>query len=292
MSEPKKRSTVQLSINTTHWQSGTNRYRLPFAQPLDLRGRNAKLSMYQYGIYNSTYNISSALQNNTFYITWLGATKECVIPDGFYSVSDLNVVLQFNLTKNKYYCINTTNSSQVVFNFALSVNSARYAVQLDINFIPASTSTFWSTYSQPSTPGWTKPSVNTYPTIIFNTNLEKLLGFDTSIVAYPSSTTVGTESSKSFLSVTYPVLSPIFTYIVTCNLINNRLSQIPNLFHQIPLNKAYGQLLNETLGSSEGLTCEDTTFNYLEISFLDQNYNFLQRADPDMTMSVLLTMDV
>jgi len=292
MSEPKKRSTVQLSINTTHWQSGTNRYRLPFAQPLDLRGRNAKLSMYQYGVYNSTYNISSALNNNTFTINWLGQSVVCTIPDGFYSVSDLNIVIQFNLTKNKFYCFNTTNSSQVIFNFALSVNTARYAVQLDVNYIPASTATFWTTYSQPATPGWTKPTVNTYPTITFSTNLEKLLGFDTSITTYPASTTVGTESSKSFLSVTYPVLSPIFTYIVTCNLINNRLSQVPNLFHQIPLNKAYGQLLNETLGATEGLSCEETTFNYLEISFLDQNYNFLQRADPDMTMSVLLTMDI
>ena len=286
-----ERQTMQISINTNNWISGTNKYRLNFAQPLDLRGKHAKLALFQYGIYNSTYNISSALNNNTFYITWLGATRECIIPDGYYTVSELNIMLQFHLTKNKFYCTNSTNSSQVIYNFALSVNTSRYAIQLDVNYIPASTSTFWNSYILPPSPGWTKPTVNTYPTIIFSNGLKKILGFDTTVTSYPSSTTVGTESSKSFLSTTYPVISPIFTYILTCNLINNKLSQVPNMFHQIPLDQGFGKLLTGTL-QGEGLTCEETQYNFLEIAFLDQNYNYLQRCDPDMTLSLLLTMDI
>ena len=72
--------------------------------------------------------------------------------------------------------------------------------------------------------------MNTYPMITFSTNLEKLLGFDTTITTYPRTTTVPAgESSKSFLSPTYPILSPVFTYILTCNLVHNKLSNIPNL---------------------------------------------------------------
>ena len=289
----KNRQTISMNINTTHWVPGTNKYRLNFLQPLDCRNNNATVPLYQYGIYNSSYNISSALNNNQFTINWLGTSYNCTIPDGYYSISDLNIVLQYNLTKNKLYCYNTTNSSQVVYNFALSVNASRYGVQLDINYIPASTATFWNNYSQPVTPGWTKPTVNTYPSITFSTNLEKLLGFDTTITTYPATTTVPTgETSKSFLSPTYPILSPVFTYILTCNLVHNKLSNIPNLFHQIPLDKGYGQLLCNTLPIGTGLSCNQTQHNYLEICLYDQDYKNLQMVDPELTLTVLITFDV
>jgi hypothetical protein len=286
------RETLSLNINTTHWIPGTNRYRLPFAKPLNLKGRNATVALYQYGVYNSSYNISTRLQNNTFTIKWRGVDYQCVIDDGYYSISDLNIVLQYHLTKNKLYCINTTNTSQVIYNFSLSVNNSRYAVQLDCNYIPASTSTFWNTYSLPSGATWTKPSAHTYPQLVFSTNLEKLLGFNTAIDTYPLTTTVGTESSRSFLSVTYPILSPVFSYLLTCNLISNKLSQVQNLFHQIAIDKPFGQLLAGTLPISTGLTCDDALTNYIEITFLDQDYNSLQMVDPEITLTILLMMDV
>ena len=288
----KSRQTISMNLNTTHWVPGTNKYRLNFLQPLDCRNNNATVALYQYGIYNSSYNISVALNNNTFSFNWLGTVHSCTIPDGYYSISDLNVIIQYNLTKNKLYCFNTTNASQVVYNFALSVNASRYGVQLDINYIPASTNTFWNSYTQPATPGWSKPSVNTYPTITFNTNLEKLLGFDTTITTYPASSTVGSESSKSFLSPTYPILSPVFTYILTCNLVHNKLSNVPNLFHQVPLDKPYGSLLCATLPIGTGLTCNATQHNYLEICLLDQEYKPLQMVDPELTLTILISLDI
>ena len=287
-----RRETLSLNINTTHWVQGTNRYRLNFAQPLNLKGKNATVALYQYGVYNSSYNISTRLQNNTFTIKWLGTDYLCMIDDGYYSISDLNIVIQYHLTRNKLYCVNTTNASQVIYNFALSVNNSRYKVQLDCNYIPASSNTFWNTYSLPSSAPWTKPGSNTYPQIVFSTNLEKLLGFNTVIDTYPLTTTVGSESSKSFLSVTYPILSPVFTYLLTCNLISNKLSQVQNLFHQIAIDKPFGQLLTGTLPISTGLSCDDAMTNFIEITFLDQEYNSLQMVDPEITLTILLMMDV
>ena len=95
----------------------------------------------------------------------------------------------------------------------------------------------------------------------------------------------------SFISDGYPIISPIFTYVLTCNLIESKMSIVPNIFFQIPLTASFGAMISETLPSSNGLTVISTIFNYVEITILDQNYNSLTLKDPEITVSLVLEVE-
>jgi len=58
-------------INQNQYQgNGVFSYKFPRA----VNFVNAKISLYSLAMYNSTFNISSVYNNNTFYITWINGT--------------------------------------------------------------------------------------------------------------------------------------------------------------------------------------------------------------------------
>ncbi len=75
-------------INTSHYDANTNSYKYKF--PFAIQFTNAKVSVQNIAVYNSTYNISAGYQNNTLVLKWLGTDYNITIPDGFYSFDDLN----------------------------------------------------------------------------------------------------------------------------------------------------------------------------------------------------------
>lgn len=52
-------------------------------------------------IYNSIQNINSKRGNNIITLNWLGTDYVFLIPDGYYSVSDINYFLQNQCILNK-----------------------------------------------------------------------------------------------------------------------------------------------------------------------------------------------
>lgn len=278
-----------VNINTTHWIPGTNRYRLTFNSPLDLRGKTAHLCMYQYGVYNSTYNISSKLQNNTYSIKWIdGTIVNCVLADGYYDFNSLNLNIQYNLVKNKMYLQSSTNASQVLYYISVSANAIQYAGDININYIPTSLPTG---YQIPVGATWTLPAVNTYPQLILSDGLRKLFGFKAQNT-FPLTQAVPTPAvNAGFTSDTYPILSPVFTYLLTCNLVTSIVSSVPTLFYQIPLTKGFGSLISETISQNNGLTINPSIYNFIEITLLDQDYNSLMLIDPELTISLVLEIE-
>lgn len=278
-----------VNLNTTHWVTGTNRYRLNFSSPLDLRGKKASLCMYQYGIYNSTYNISSKLGNNTYQIKWVdGTVYNCTMPDGYYDFSAINLNIQYNLVKNKLYLQNTTNASQVLYYISVSANTIQYASEININYLP---STLPTGYSIPTGATWTLPVSAMYPQLILSSGLRKLFGFKEQ-TSFPLSQSAGsTPVNVGFISDTFPILSPIFTYMLTCNMISSNVSPVPTLFYQIPLTKSFGSLISETVIDQTGLSINSSIYNFIEITLLDQDYNTLSLIDPELTISVVIEVE-
>jgi hypothetical protein len=278
-----------VNLNTTHWVTGTNRYRLNFSSPLDLRGKKASLCMYQYGIYNSTYNISSKLGNNTYQIKWVnGTVYNCTMPDGYYDFSAINLNIQYNLVKNKLYLQNTTNASQVLYYISVSANTIQYASEININHLP---STLPTGYQIPTGATWSMPTNATYPQLILSSGLRKLFGFKEQ-TSFPLSQSAGPMPvNVGFISDTFPILSPIFTYMLTCNMISSNVSPVPTLFYQIPLTKSFGSLISETVIDQTGLSINSSIYNFIEITLLDQDYNTLSLIDPELTISVVIEVE-
>lgn len=69
--KPKTVKRQLININTSNYVSG-NKYSYKFPTPVKFQ--NCSVSLYQFNMYNSTYNISAALGNNTYSINWLGTT--------------------------------------------------------------------------------------------------------------------------------------------------------------------------------------------------------------------------
>lgn len=282
----KETDRFMVNINTTHWISGTNRYRLNFANTLDLRGKRAQLSMYQYGIYNSTYNISSKLDNNIYQIKWVdGTIYNITLPDGYYDFNALNLNIQYNMVKNKLYLQNSKNASQVLYYISVASNTVQYASEININYVP---NTLPTNYSIPAGATWSMPSVNTYPQLILSAGLQKIFGFTQQTSFPPSQTVPAIPVNVGFVSNTYPVLSPIFTYMLTCNMISSNVSTVPTLFYQVPLTKSFGSLISETVSQANGLTINPSIYNFIEITLLDQEYNTLSLIDPELTISLVI----
>ena len=104
-----------ISINSTHYVSN-NFYRLKLSKAVEFK-KGDKLSLYSFSMYNSFYNISQAqYQNTNIQFTWFDNTiYNWTIPNGYYSLQDLNIWLQQQFILNKLYCVNSNNSQNIYF---------------------------------------------------------------------------------------------------------------------------------------------------------------------------------
>lgn len=286
----KKRITYQVNINTTHYVAGTNAYKVTFPSTVDVSKNNAKLGVFQYSMYNSTFNISDKLGNNTYKIIWVdGVTYDIKIEDGYYSFSDLNQNLQYNMAKHKLYLQNSTNSSQVMYFIGCLANSIQYTAQIDVLYVP---STLPNGYVIPNGANWSLPSTAKYPQLVLSSGLMKMFGFKQQSVFPSSSSTANGLTNLSFLSETYPILSPVFTYIIGCNLMNSPYSNLSTQFFAIPLTAGFGSLIHETMGSYALLDVSPGIYSNIVITLHDQEFNPIIPEDPELSLSLIFQHDV
>lgn len=268
-------------INTANYNGG-NKYTYRF--PSGIKMENTKLSLYSLSMYNSTYNISSDLRNNTFSINWLGTVYNFTIPDGYYSIPDLNFYLQQQMLLNNLY-LTVNNGGQNVFFVELVVNTVRYKAQLNCYYIPTSANASLLGYTKPGSASWSYPSSNETPTISFCSGLLTLLGFKDGLISYPS---VAQATNYTKVSDTYPVLSPIFNYIITCNLVESKFNNVPNILCQVPINASFGNLISLNNSQSQQINVRKGTYNEIVIQLWDQNYDILRMNDPEMILTLLI----
>ena len=268
-------------INTTHFQGG-NRYSFKFPNGISLK--DAKISLYSLSMYNSTYNITSQLQNNTFSIDWLGTVYNFIIPDGYYSIPDLNFYFQQQMLLNSLY-VTINNSGQNVFFIELLVNTVRYKAQLNSYYIPTTANATTLGYTKPSGASWSYPGTNTTPRVTLSAGLKVLMGFSDTTFVYPVSTQATNYVKISDL---YPVLSPIFNYIMTCNLCESKFNNVPNILCQIPINAGFGDLISLNNSQAQLIQINDGNYGEIVIQLWDQNYNVLQMQDPELILTLLI----
>ncbi len=89
-------------------------------------------------MYNSTFNVTAARGNNVIQLIWNAGTTTnytFTLADGYYSISDLNYFLQQQMILNNLYCT-TNGGSQNVYFIELQINAVRYAVSLNLYYLP------------------------------------------------------------------------------------------------------------------------------------------------------------
>ena len=271
-----------ISINSTHYV-GNNLYRLKLPKAVEFK-KGDKLSLYSFSMYNSFYNISaSQYQNTNITFTWFDNTiYNWTIPDGYYSLSDLNLWLQQQFVLNKLYCVNSNNSQNIYF-VQFQTNSVLYKAQIDVYFMPSATNA--TLYGYQVAPGatWTFPSVNTMVRITINDNLKVYFG--------TTQTTFGIitpAQNMNYLSDVCPSISRVFSIYLGCNLITSDFNQIGNLFSQFPISASYGNLIKIDSPIDALISIKEGIYSDISITLWDQNNNALSFIDKDLTLFLIV----
>jgi hypothetical protein len=314
----------QFLITSDHYVKGTNTYR--YVLPIGMTVNTGdQIAVQCASIYNNSFNIRKDWNNNTFVIFYNGfnlnnipssfvkgnvytdpydssivVNKKYVqitIPDGYYDVPALNAFLLQQCHLLGFYLKGANNSGDMYFmNFLVNPNV--YKMEIDMFVIPNSLPTG---YSLPSNT-FSLPSPAQTPFLYFPAAPPSKYGSFASIFGFPNSTffpnsaitnTNGASVSSQTLSATgyVPCLNPITTYIFTCNLVSNQYCNPDNLFFQMPINAAYGDLMVYN-SYPIFITARSSSYQYIEISIYDQFLNNLVLNDSEFNITILWSQNI
>ena len=286
MSKDKEEGTIfPVILNQTNLltnNSANNIYSYKFPGSASFKGAKVAISSIQ--MYYSWQNINSTYGNNTLSIIFptaaTTATVSITIPNGSYSVTDLNAYLQSVMITNGYYLVD--GSGNYIYYIELVENATAYSIQLNCYPVPT---TLPTGYTNPG--GWVLPTTAYTPQLVVpNTAITSILGFATGTFPPAHQTT-----TYSKLSTTVPQLSPVSSVIVGCNLVNNKLANPRNVIYSFsPNGTTYGSQIVSNAYQYSWVDVQDGTFGSIDITFYDQNFGALQILDTNIVIFLLIKM--
>ena len=270
--------------NSSYVAGSQNQYVYTLPQSVKFTNKS-RVGIVSIAAFNSTFNVQASRNNNTLTFVWNAAvpvTYTWTISDGYYSSSDLNSWLQSQMYANNLYCL-SNNGANVVYFYEIVQNAVRYSIQLNSYYIPTQTNATSLGYTQPTGSTWSFPSSNQTPQLTFNASFGNLIGM--SAQTFPSSIQA---TNQSQISTQTPIISPVNSYILTCNLINSKYSIPSNTFFSLPLNGSLGQLISYVAPSVVYSDIAPNTYSNIVISFYDQLFNKLQMNDNEVVMTIAI----
>lgn len=268
-------------INSSNVVS-SNTFAIDLPTAIDLNDYDCSLGTSY--MYNSVYNISTFLNNNSFTIIHpknAGSdTISVTLPDGGYNISDLNSYLQYILIQNgKYIVNNTTGQNTYYCAFVLSPTS--YQVQFISYVLPSSLP---AGYSNPG--GMTFPAAaNQVPqlTVLSTNNFKDIIGFSPATYPSSSTSTVTVTSSSNYV----PNVNPISAIQFRLSCLLNNFSSNSQLLHVGTFSgSAIGELVNMSPVYPSYVPCQGT-HKTLTLSFYDQLGRPLGLLDPNIVVKIV-----
>lgn len=238
----------------------------------------------------SIFNITSAYNNNSFAFhfpsgagvgTYTNYT--ITIPDGFYTIDDLNSFIQQFCISNGLYLID--NNGNNVYYIAFYVNQVSYAIQILLYTVPRSLPAGWtqpaswigySTYTQDRTPHIVISSTN---------NFDDFIGFTPG--QYPP--TLPRTTNYSVLSNKKPpIASYVNSIIVHCSLVNNPVVSPSDILDAFQIsNTTFGSNINYTPSVEKFVKLTKGSYSSMIIYLTDQNNNPINLIDSNILLTLL-----
>jgi hypothetical protein len=267
-------------ITSANYTSGSS-FKYSFRSPLKIPDDISHISVVSCAVYNNTFNITSSYGNNTLTINWLGTNYTLTFPNGYYSASDINSYIQAYCYSNNLYM--TTSNGSIVYFIECTTNSVRYAISLNLYYIPTSANATTLGYTMPSGASWSAPATNQTPTITFNSAFGSLIGL--SAGTYPAT---AQTTNVQYVSTTTPIISPVNCYVITMSLLSNPYSYPNNVLYTIPLNASFGSLVTSTPANLVWNDLCGGNYNEFTITLYDQNMNQLSLNDNEVVITLAL----
>jgi hypothetical protein len=274
-------STIILNqSNIVNLNNGNNQ--LVFKFPNSVRLSNHALAVSNVSMFYSWYNISVALQNNTFQYTWstdgtnISSIYDVVIPDGTYNISDINAFLQNEMINNGDYLVDA--SGNYVYYLDMVVNAVEYGIQLNSFAVPT---------ALPS--GWTNPAGLVFPITSFTPQFIIPESFN-KIIGYPANTTfpqtITNLTNQSTISSVAPEVQPNPTLFITCSGIQNPYTIPSSIIYSITPNANVGDQIVFTPPQLIFNKILEGTYDRLALQILGSNLQPIQILDPNMTITL------
>lgn len=270
-----------LVLNSSNVVSGSynTRYQYNFIGG-GFRADNMEICISSASIPYAWYNISASYGNNTFsLILPTGATTQTIavtLPDGYYSVVDIQNYIQQVLIANLYYLID--GAGNYVFPFLLTYSQTYYKVQLICSTIPS---------TLPS--GWTQPAgAPALPTA--TTGVQFVVGTIGSVIGFVAGTypTVATSSSQNFLSTLTPVGSTVNSLVFRCSLVDNSVTMPSDIMDGCSINSAFGTNIIYDPSFEKWVKMKNGTYTSLIMTISDQNLGQIYSVDPNIAMTLMI----
>lgn len=266
-------SLFPIILTGKNYENGTFTYK--FARGSQ-KLQGAKLAFNSISIFYSWVNISKKEYNNsTFQVVHpFGNTfKELNldIPDGNYTIAQINQYLQKQLVINNLYLISPTGA--YVYFMELLANESQYAIELRLYDIPTSLPVGYTNK------GFEFPPVISKPTFIClnNSNFNLLLGFEK------------TAYMNSHISTFTPEMSPVSAVIIGCDIIENHLANPSSLLYSFTSTSVpYGSIISKEAQDLVFLNIKDGIYNSLSITLYDDKFNKLNIKDSSCVIYLLL----
>lgn len=245
--------------------------------------QDTKIALASCSLFYSWFNISSTFNNQRFSFTFTQGggpiTYNVVIPNGFYTVAQLNSYLQSFCITNGLYLVNA--SGQFVYYLEIVENASFYAIQLNCYPFPTALPGGWTNPA-----GMTFPGVATTPQFIIpaltTSTFSTLIGVNPG--TYPA---VVQATTFSKLSDTTPKINPVENVLIRCNLVNNQLSNPSDVLYSFNASGVgFGSLITAQPPEFLYLDVVDGYFSELQISFVDQSYNAVNLNDSSIIVQL------
>ena len=275
--------TILLNSSNVIENTNNTKYSYRFPNSFQLN-KGDKISLAQLTLPYSWFNINSALySNNTLQIIYNGQTTNIVFPDGSYSVDALNQYIHQTilLSTNNLPYSTTGSGATLTYNYFInfSTNETYYSIDLIIN--PA----ILGSSSNPKGATFTGfcPQVN------INSNISNIIGFKQA--SYPTITNRTTDFlTRSIDMKLIPNLSPVNSLIVLCSLAFNNVSgSSTNILYTISSNgTSFGNNIYLNLPQYQYVDTIAGSYQSLEITFVDQNFNRMMLNDYNVLISLII----
>lgn len=276
-------SLYPLVINSTHLVPNADNSRFRYQFPVGSAVfTGAKIAVSSVSVYYSWFNISASLGNNTYQFIWTdgsgSATYTVTMPDGFYTVSELNSYLQFVCVTNGLYLVD--GSGNYVYYLEFVENPSRYAVGFNSYPFPTALP---AGYTNPS--GLLFPAVASTPQLVIqNNDFQNIIGFTAG--TYP---TAIQATNYSVISSFTPQITPIQSVILACNLVNNQYSNPPTVIYSFsPSNTQFGSLINSAPNELAFIDIQDGIYANIDVQFLDQTFQPISLNDTNLVIILLV----
>jgi len=290
-----------ITVNATN-ASGTqtNLYTYNFPSG-SVNFKNAKIAVQSIIIPYSWLNVNGTFYNNASFNILMPvkiagstviSTVSITIPNGFYTLQNINQYMQAQLVSNGYYLIN--GSSQNIFYIEFVVNTQLNNVQMNSYVVPT---TLPSGYSYGATATWGVAGVGSLPSTAnlvpqlqtLSNNFGSLIGFA------PSSTFPASNSSSTTVSTAstiVPQITPVQSVYCGVSLVRNKYSNPTNIIANIPLTSAYATNIIYAPQEFVWLPILNGNFPGFQVIFYDQLFNPLPIVDTNLTVNFILEFDI